>query len=98
MVLAYVRLSCPCASCALRCNAQPPCHAPCRRSALNGGLCMLPLQASGIGSQLHVLGLALAVAMDTNRVLLMNTHVDEAMFTNDAYCGEQGEVCRGMAC
>ena len=44
---------------------------------------------AGIGSQLHVLGLALGVAMDTNRVLLLRTDVRHALYTDDPYCGEQ---------
>jgi hypothetical protein len=47
---------------------------------------------AGVGSQLHVLGLALGVAMDTNRVLLLNTDVRHAMYTNDPYCGEQSSM------
>ena len=46
------------------------------------------LQRSGIGSQIHVLGLVLAVAMDLDRILLLDTDVHDALFTDDAYCGE----------
>ena len=49
---------------------------------------------AGIGSQLHVLGLALAVAMDTDRILLLNTDVEEGMYTNDPYCGAQMSCAR----
>jgi hypothetical protein len=44
-------------------------------------------QRSGIGSQIHVLGLVLAVAMDLDRILLLDTDVHDALFTDDEYCG-----------
>lgn len=49
-------------------------------------VCFSP-QRSGIGSQIHVLGLVLAVAMDLDRVLLLDTDVHDALFTDDEYCG-----------
>ena len=48
------------------------------------------LQRSGIGSQIHVLGLVLAVAMDLDRILLLDTDVHDALFTDDDYCGAVG--------
>jgi hypothetical protein len=53
-------------------------------------LCMQ--ERAGIGAQLHLIGLALAIAMDTNRILLLDTNVEAALYTKDPYCGEPSAV------
>lgn len=60
------------------------------------------IQRGGIGSQIHVLGLAISTAMDLDRVLLLDTDVKDALFTDDKYCGghplnfEASVRCLGM--
>jgi hypothetical protein len=45
-----------------------------------------------------VLGLVLAVAMDLDRILLLDTDVHDALFTDDRYCGAIGEqsICAAV--
>ena len=45
-------------------------------------------QNGGFGAQVHVLGAALALALDLGRVLLLEYDPEFTLFTEDAWCGE----------
>lgn len=49
---------------------------------------LLCTQNGGIGAQVHVLGAALALALDLGRVLLLEYDPEFTLFTEDAWCGE----------